>query len=72
MFLIIAVILLALWGLGLAIRIVGGIIHIVLVLALVMFALHFFGERGDTSGLIIKWKSLVENIDSIELQRRAS
>jgi len=46
MFLIIAIILLAIWGLGLAIRVVGGIIHIVLVLAVVMLVLHVAQRRG--------------------------
>ena len=46
MLLIIAVILLVLWGLGLATHILGGIIHIVLVVALIMFVLHFVRGRA--------------------------
>ena len=40
MFLIIAIVLLLIWGGGLAFRIAGGFIHIVLVIALIVFALH--------------------------------
>jgi hypothetical protein len=43
----IAVVLLIVWGLGFAIRVVGGIIHIVLVLAVVLFVLHFATGRGS-------------------------
>lgn len=41
MLLTIAVILLLLWGLGLVTRFAGGIIHLILVIALIMFVLHF-------------------------------
>lgn len=40
MLLIIAVVLLLLWALGLAMRVLGGVIHIVLVIAVILFALH--------------------------------
>lgn len=46
MLLTIAVILLILWGLGLATHIAGGIIHIILVVALVVFVLHFVRGRA--------------------------
>lgn len=41
MLLTIAVILLVLWGLGLVTRIAGGLIHIILVIALIVAVLHF-------------------------------
>ena len=41
MLLTIAIILLVLWGLGLVTHVVGGLIHIILVVALVMLVLHF-------------------------------
>jgi hypothetical protein len=41
MLLTIAIILLIFWGLGLATHILGGLIHIILVIALVVFVLHF-------------------------------
>lgn len=40
MLLIIAIILLVLWGGGLAVHVAGGLIHILLVIALIMFILH--------------------------------
>ena len=46
MLLTIAVILLALWGLGLVTHIAGGLIHIILVIALVVFILHFVRGRA--------------------------
>ena len=43
----IAVILLLLWGAGLVANIAGGLIHIVLVVAVIIFLFHFFGgKRG--------------------------
>jgi hypothetical protein len=45
MLLTIAIVLLLLWGLGLFAHIAGGLIHIALVVALVMFALHFIKTR---------------------------
>jgi hypothetical protein len=47
MLLIIAILLLLLWGGGLFIHIAGGLIHILLVIALIMFILHFV--RGGRS-----------------------
>ena len=47
MLLIIAIILLILWGGGLAIHVTGGLIHILLVIALIVFILHFV--RGSRS-----------------------
>jgi Family of unknown function (DUF5670) len=41
MLLAVAVILLLFWGLGFVTHIVGGLIHIVLIAALVLFAIHF-------------------------------
>jgi hypothetical protein len=41
MLIIIAIILLVLWGGGLAFRVAGGLIHVVLVIALILFVLHF-------------------------------
>ena len=46
MFLTIAVILLVLWGLGLLTHIAGGLIHLILVIALIMFVLHFVRGRA--------------------------
>jgi hypothetical protein len=47
MLLIIAIILLVVWGGGFAFHIAGGLIHILLLIALVMFILHFVrGGRG--------------------------
>ena len=46
MLLTIAVILLILWGLGLATHIAGGVIHIILVIALVVVVLHFVRGRA--------------------------
>lgn len=46
MLLTIAIVLLLLWVLGLATHVVGGLIHLVLVLALISFVLHFV--RGTT------------------------
>lgn len=47
MLLIIAIILLLLWGGGFAFHLAGGLIHILLVIALVVFILHFL--RGGRS-----------------------
>ena len=44
----IAVILLILWGLGLVAHIAGAFIHIVLIIAVVMFVMHFL-RRGKTA-----------------------
>jgi len=46
MLLTIAVILLVLWGLGFATHIAGGLIHIILVIALIVFVLHFARGRA--------------------------
>lgn len=46
MLLTIALVLLVLWGLGFATHIAGGIIHIILVIALVVFILHFVRGRA--------------------------
>ena len=46
MLLTIAVILLILWGLGLVTHITGGLIHIILVIALIVFVLHFVRGRA--------------------------
>lgn len=43
----IAIILLILWGLGLAFKIAGGIIHLLLLIALVVVVVQFLkGRRG--------------------------
>ena len=50
MFLTIAVILLILWGLGFFVfAIGGGLIHIVLVIALIAFIWHFLKGRHSTA-----------------------
>jgi len=46
MLLIIAIILLLLWGGGFAFHLAGGLIHILLVIALIVFVLHFI--RGGS------------------------
>ncbi len=47
MLLVIAIILLLLWGGGFAFHIAGGLIHLLLVIALVVFVLHFvLGSRS--------------------------
>lgn len=46
MLITIAVILLVLWGLGLVTHIAGGLIHIILVIALIVFVLHFVRGRA--------------------------
>lgn len=46
MLLTIAAILVILWALGLVTHIAGGLIHIILVIALVMFVLHFVRGRA--------------------------
>jgi hypothetical protein len=43
MLLIIAILLLVLWGGGFAFHIAGGLIHLLLVIALVLFILNFVG-----------------------------
>lgn len=47
MLLIIGIILIALWLGGFALHIAGGLIHILLVIALVVFVLHFI--RGSAA-----------------------
>jgi Family of unknown function (DUF5670) len=49
MLLTIAIILIVLWLLGLFAHVAGGLIHVVLVIALVVFVLHFL--RGRRSGV---------------------
>ena len=46
MLLTIAAILVILWALGLVTHITGGLIHIILVIALVVFILHFVRGRA--------------------------
>jgi hypothetical protein len=46
MLIIVAIILLVLWGGGLAFRVAGGLIHVLLVIALIVFVLHFVLGRG--------------------------
>ncbi|HEY2101966.1 MAG TPA: lmo0937 family membrane protein [Chthoniobacterales bacterium] len=46
MLLIIAVILLVLWCFGFFLHLAGGLIHIVLVIALVLFVLHLLRGRS--------------------------
>ena len=46
MLLIIAIILLIVWGGGLAFRIAGGLIHIVLLIALAILVVHFLRVGG--------------------------
>ena len=45
MLLIIAILLLLFWGGGFALHVAGGLIHILLVIALVVFILHFVSGR---------------------------
>ncbi len=42
---IIGIILIICWGIGLFAHLAGGFIHLVLVVALVMFALHLFSGK---------------------------
>lgn len=46
MLLTIAIILIALWLLGFVMHLAGGLIHIVLVIAVVLFILHFVRGRS--------------------------
>ncbi|MEO6787207.1 MAG: lmo0937 family membrane protein [Chthoniobacteraceae bacterium] len=47
MLLLLAVLLLLLWGGGFAFHIAGGLVHILLIIALVVFILHFArGNKG--------------------------
>lgn len=46
MLLTIAVVLVVLWLLGFTMHMAGGLIHIVLVIALIMFILHFVRGRS--------------------------
>lgn len=46
MLLIIAVLLLLFWVGGFAFHIAGGLIHILIVIAVIMFILHFVRGRG--------------------------
>jgi len=46
MLLIIAILLLLFWLGGFAFHVAGGIIHVLLVIALIMFILHFIRGRG--------------------------
>ena len=46
MLLTIAIILLILWGLGLVTHVAGGLIHLILVIALIVFVLHFVRGRA--------------------------
>lgn len=45
MLLVIAILLLLFWVGGLALHIAGGLIHILIVIALIMFILHFVRGR---------------------------
>jgi hypothetical protein len=45
MLLVIGIILIILWGIGFTVHVAGGLIHLVLVIALIMFVLHFL--RGN-------------------------
>ena len=47
LFIYIGVLLLVLWGIGAAVHLAGSLIHFALVLAVIMFALHFL--RGNRS-----------------------
>jgi Flp pilus assembly protein TadB len=47
MLMIIAIILVVFWLLGLFMHIAGGLIHIVLVIAVIMFVLHLMRGRSD-------------------------
>jgi len=49
MLLTIAVVLVVLWLLGFVMHLAGGLIHIVLVIAVIMFVLHFV--RGRSGGV---------------------
>jgi hypothetical protein len=45
---LIGLLLIALWVLGLCIHIAGGLIHLLLVLALIFFVLHFLRGKPAT------------------------
>jgi len=47
MLLIIAILLLIFWGGGFAFHVAGGLIHLLLVVALIMFVLHFVTGRNS-------------------------
>ena len=48
MLLLLAILLLLLWGGGFAFHVAGGLIHVLLVIALVVFILHFLrGKKGS-------------------------
>ncbi|MEY2539246.1 MAG: hypothetical protein QOG67_2986 [Verrucomicrobiota bacterium] len=49
MLLIIALVLLVLWLLGFTMHVAGGLIHLVLVVALIVFLFHFL--RGRSGGV---------------------
>ena len=46
---ILAAVLLALWVLGLALKVTTGLIHIALAAALILFVLGFFRGRGSAT-----------------------
>ena len=46
MLLVIAIILILLWTGGFAFHVAGGLIHLLLVIALILFVLHFLTGRG--------------------------
>lgn len=46
MLLIIAIVLLVLWGSGFAFRVAGGLIHLLLAIALILFLIQLVGGRG--------------------------
>lgn len=46
MLLIIAIILVVLWLFGFIMHVAGGLIHLVLIIALILFVLHFFRGRS--------------------------
>ena len=46
MLLTIAILLLVLWSLGLVTHVAGGLIHLILVIALIVFVLHFVRGRA--------------------------
>jgi len=46
MLLILAILLLILWGGGFAFHLAGGLIHIILIIAVIMLILHFVRGRG--------------------------
>ena len=55
MLLVMAIFLLLFWGGGLAFHVAGGLIHLLLVIALIVFVLHFIqGRKGSSREALIR------------------